>query len=180
MVRCPDPSTSYDMHGIVDGIARIVTRSNVKDSDALASWTPIYPPYLSDLRNATVSSGCTCVTQLSIHGTEINGLKYSPSQFFHTSYLGAVVERDLDAMEHPYHQHVYPFQLVGNGYGYYGKYNQVGDWQDVVRGFGPVRYSPNEFTGKLMIHCHTLNHEDRGMMAVEYVSDQSGSCGCGW
>lgn len=92
----------------------------------------------------------------------------------HQTYIGAVVERDVAAVQHPYHQHVYPFQLVG---GSSSTYYAIGDWHDVVKGRFNVRYSPDRYSGKLMIHCHRLVHEDRGMMAVEQILD-SGSCGC--
>lgn len=174
MIRCPDPSTRYTITGLAGGFATVVTTSTVIDSDDLESWTPSYPAYLTDLRGATVSSGCSCETELN--GRQVNGISF-PSQenFLHTSYLGAVVERSLDSRNHPYHQHVYPFQLIGSGFS--STYNAVGDWQDVVKGRGAIRFSPTEITGKLMLHCHRLVHEDRGMMAMELVG-ASGSCSC--
>lgn len=179
MVRCPTPNTSYAMNGIVDGIAYIQTSGTTVNSAALASWTPTYPSYLSDLRGQTVSSGCNCQTQLA--GRTINGFSFPNlaamgEQYLHVSYLGAVVARQLSSNAHPYHQHVYPFQLVGNGFN--GNYNRVGDWHDTVKGTGEIRFRPTDFTGKLMIHCHRLVHEDTGMMAMEYVGPVGNSCSC--
>jgi hypothetical protein len=174
MVRCPDPSTRYTVTGIVGGFATVVTTSTVIDSSDLESWTPAYPGYLTDLRGASVDDGCRCETELQ--GREVNRIPFpSDGRYLHVSYLGAVVERALDSTQHPYHQHVYPFQLIGNGFS--STYNAVGDWQDVVKGRGAIRFSPTEFTGKLMLHCHRLVHEDRGMMAMEFVG-ASGSCSC--
>ena len=46
-------------------------------------------------------------------------------------------------------------------------------------GGGTIRYSPTEFPGKLMVHCHRLIHEDLGMMATEQVGEQEGgTCTC--
>ena len=56
-------------------------------------------------------------------------------------------------------------------------YNAVGDWHDTLKGTGSVRFRPTEFTGKVMLHCHRLIHEDLGMMAMEKV-EASGTCSC--
>jgi len=175
MVRCPEASTTYNIDGIVSGFATIRTSSTDVNSASLQSWSPNYPDYLSDLRSTTPSSGCSC--QTSLRGMFVNGYSY-PSQesYLHTSYIGAVVQRNVEAVQHPYHQHVYPFQLVsGNSNTYFA----IGDWHDVVKGRFNVRYSPDRYSGKLMIHCHRLTHEDRGMMAMEQVLD-SGSCSCNY
>jgi len=173
MVRCPDPSTAYTIYGLEGGFATIQTSSVDVNSASLQSWSPTYPDYLTDLRNTAASSGCSCGT--SLRRTEVNGRSYPSSEsYLHQTYIGAVVERDIAAVQHPYHQHVYPFQLVG---GSSSTYNAIGDWHDVVKGRFNVRYSPDRYSGKLMIHCHRLVHEDRGMMAVEQILD-SGSCGC--
>lgn len=167
------------MNGIVDGIAYIQTSATTITREALASWTPTYPSYLSDLTSATVSSGCDCDTRLA--GQSINGFSFPDiasvgEEYLHGSYLGAVVARQLSANAHPYHQHVYPFQLVGAGFA--GNYYRVGDWHDTVKGTGEIRFRPTDFTGKLMLHCHRLVHEDRGMMAMEYVGPAGNSCFC--
>merc|ERR1712066_536826 len=35
---------------------------------------------------------------------------------------------------------------------------------------------PRKYTGKMMLHCHRLEHEDQGMMGIEYV--HGGECVC--
>ncbi|KAL3926225.1 MAG: hypothetical protein SGBAC_013560 [Bacillariaceae sp.] len=175
MVRCPDPSKNYAISGQGGTLATIATTTTVVESSDLEAWVAPYPAYLSDLRGATVSPDCSCTT--AFDGTDtVNGISFDYGLTLHTSYLGAVVERDMgaEADEHPYHQHVYPFQLTTG----YGGYNQIGDWHDVVMGDGTIRYSPTEFTGKLMIHCHRLIHEDLGMMAMEQVGEKGGTCTC--
>jgi len=175
MIRCPNTDTSYPINGIVDGLAYIQTSSTTASSTDLASWTPAYPPYLADLRSEAVTNGCTCSTRLA--GTQINGNSFPSGEIYlHTSSLNTIVARDLAANAHPYHQHVYPFQLIGNGFN--GGYYQIGDWHDTVKGTGEIRFRPTEFTGKLMLHCHRLVHEDRGMMAMEYVAETGNGCSC--
>jgi len=101
------------------------------------------------------------------------------------------VDRRTNASTHSYHQHVYPFQFVR-----YSQENQsgiaqvvqdyfrVGDWHDVIQMEGlegnvELRFHPREHLGLLMLHCHRLTHEDRGMMSWEYVYDSGdGVCDC--
>jgi hypothetical protein len=81
--------------------------------------------------------------------------------------------------EHAYHQHVHPFQLMTEdpeGSDYY----QIGDWHDTIDEGFTIRYQPTVFTGKMMIHCHNLVHEDEGMMGIEYIhpKDDQGTNEC--
>ena len=81
---------------------------------------------------------------------------------------------------HPFHVHVSPFWIVDivekNAAGelvsvkatnpYDPRLNR---WQDTVtlpsdKGSVTVRHRVSEFTGLYVIHCHILQHEDRGMM----------------
>ncbi|KAH8048863.1 ATPase [Aureococcus anophagefferens] len=57
-------------------------------------------------------------------------------------------------------------------------YFQVGDWHDSLAFEGGedarVRMSVDTFTGKMILHCHILEHEDEGMMAVYDVRGDEG------
>jgi len=133
---------------------------------------------------------------------------------------------------HPYHQHVYPFQLATGIDDADEPYFRLGDWHDVYMhewrfgfyvnalGFtsdgvppdtrngtywggyeenvGPylpsgaqdlsvyqrertwtMRYTPRKFYGNLIVHCHILDHEDIGMMSLEYILPQrNATCMC--
>eukprot|EP00640_Fibrocapsa_japonica_P005765 CAMPEP_0113951142 /NCGR_PEP_ID=MMETSP1339-20121228/84574_1 /TAXON_ID=94617 /ORGANISM="Fibrocapsa japonica" /LENGTH=103 /DNA_ID=CAMNT_0000959279 /DNA_START=159 /DNA_END=467 /DNA_ORIENTATION=+ /assembly_acc=CAM_ASM_000762 len=90
------------------------------------------------------------------------------------------------APNHPFHLHTSPFQLVGNTYED-NVFFQNGDWHDTflnpgVRGEVTVRYRPTDFVGTMVLHCHILEHEDKGMMAVAgVVAEQGGGRdGQGW
>ena len=210
LVKCP--AGEY----IVTGprgvpLARLVVAASPDGSSSstvtnLPSWTPTYPPYLEDLRQSPPSPNCSCAIHFDRRA--VNGRSYNSGDILHQSYIGAVVEREVRARNHPYHQHVYPFQIQqgfginGNGGGggrdndnrrddndngnrdndnhSSGNFYQAGDWHDSVDGTGILRYRPTEFTGKLMFHCHRLVHEDEGMMAMEYVheADEGNSVGC--
>ena len=75
--------------------------------------------------------------------------------------------------EHPFHIHVNAFQLTRKGPT--GADEVV--WKDtlMVHGADPVKYRTirsryEDFTGKFVLHCHILPHEDEGMMqAVEIL-----------
>lgn len=198
LVRCPEHGVVHDVHGPKGRvIAKLVitTASSSDDDDddtnddddTLQPWTPVYPAYLRDLRHTVASSGCTCPTVLT--GRTVNGRSYRVEDVSHQSYLGAVVERHLVTGHHPYHQHVYPFQVI-SGLGAEDDENdeddrgnvfyRVGDYHDTVTGTGVIRYQPLEFTGKIMVHCHRLIHEDEGMMSMEWVhgSDHEGAAKC--
>ncbi len=85
--------------------------------------------------------------------------------------LGAVEEWEIynQTFEpHPFHIHVNPFQMVEGG----GV--QPGVWLDTVEipPYQRIRFRTRfrSYTGTFVFHCHTLNHEDAGMMqGVEVV-----------
>ena len=72
---------------------------------------------------------------------------------------------------HPLHIHIIPFQITAMNAGCCNNgYFQEGDWHDTLmlpdsQGDITVRLNLDKFTGKAVIHCHILEHEDQGMMA---------------
>ena len=86
--------------------------------------------------------------------------------------LGTVEEWTLtntSTEQHPFHIHVNDFQVISIG----GKPYDAHGLQDTVR-LEPkqdvvIRTRFTDFTGKFVFHCHILNHEDLGMMAVVEV-----------
>jgi FtsP/CotA-like multicopper oxidase with cupredoxin domain len=80
--------------------------------------------------------------------------------------------RILPATIHPLHLHIYPMQLIGiwrnnalvrQNCGNY----RVGEWYDTIM-YGidtcVVRFRTADYGGKLVFHCHRLDHEDQGAM----------------
>jgi len=156
-----------------------------------------FPPYLQDARQKPVDPACSCDTILNSNvDNSINGVKYQPNKAVHTIKLNEVVERTIIGVnKHPYHQHVYPFQL-NSGFAEdewtadkngnildasQGGYFMNGDWHDNIRTVNQetitVKYQTHEILGKMMLHCHRLNHEDSGMMSQEKIS-RTGKCEC--
>ena len=102
MVRCPNPSSTYTIKDGGNTLATISTSANTVTSTSFQPWTVTYPDYLQDLTNTPASSGCACVT--SFGGREVNGKPFSPNNStpLHEGYLGAVLERRIEAGDHPY------------------------------------------------------------------------------
>jgi FtsP/CotA-like multicopper oxidase with cupredoxin domain len=107
----------------------------------------------------------------------ICGNEFDPSRQPLEIKLGAVDEFVLSTLNavkprhHPFHMHVNPFQQIA-----------VNNtplahpiWRDtvIVEKDQPVtvRMRPVTFTGESVIHCHILDHEDRGMMMKFRIVD---------
>jgi len=85
-------------------------------------------------------------------------------------------------------EHVYPFQLIDFGQDLGDDatrdYFQIGDYHDSL--FTPfnnetvIRYLPEEFLGRMAVHCHRMSHSDQGMLTAEDVVDPAngGTCTC--
>merc|ERR1740138_1908104 len=87
------------------------------------------------------------------------------------------------ANAHPFHMHVNPYQITAmTDASYGGGYFTTGDWHDtllVADGGGglstTVRTQTDTFTGKVVIHCHILEHEDEGMMGYISITGTEGA-----
>jgi len=191
MVRCSTAGT-YEFLDFEEKIMLTinVSGSTVSSSD-LDAWAPEYPAYLTDLTSTSSTNGCDCETAFRRCDDDddkfcVNGELFDKSVYIHTVEFGSVVEREIRGMNrHPYHQHVYPFQLVDGVNNLndadQNTYFQTGDWHDVIsidtNRAVTARYVADVHDGVLMLHCHILTHEDEGTMAQELVID-GGSCAC--
>jgi FtsP/CotA-like multicopper oxidase with cupredoxin domain len=99
----------------------------------------------------------------------INGKSFDANRVDVAPKLGTVEEwtlRNTSEEQHPFHIHVNDFQVVsvdGEPYDAKGLQDTVPllPGKDVV-----IRTRFADYTGKFVFHCHILNHEDAGMMAV--------------
>jgi FtsP/CotA-like multicopper oxidase with cupredoxin domain len=68
--------------------------------------------------------------------------------------------------DHPFHIHTNAFQVVSEN----DRSPRFSAWRDVVNvPMGEsvrIRISFQDFSGRTVYHCHILDHEDLGMMAV--------------
>jgi FtsP/CotA-like multicopper oxidase with cupredoxin domain len=124
-----------------------------------------------DLSGAPVAMRRTIVFSENAAGTTffINGKVFDPNRVDTRVRLNTVeewtVRNDADE-EHTFHLHTNAFQVMSVN----GRPNHARSWQDTVnlpaQGRVTVRIHFTDFPGRTVYHCHILNHEDRGMMAV--------------
>ncbi len=100
----------------------------------------------------------------------INGREFDADRTDVAIRAGDVEEWTLtnsSPMDHPVHLHVWPMQVITGGDG--GPQDEP-RWADVVNvpAFGQVavRVAFDDVTGRTVLHCHILDHEDLGMMAT--------------
>ena len=107
-----------------------------------------------------------------------DGQEFDPNRVDQEVALGTVEEWTLtnaSPMEHPFHLHVWPMQVVDAP-----DVDPSGppDWRDVVivpaYGQVTVRIRFADFDGRAVYHCHILDHEDHGMMGIIQAGPPTG------
>lgn len=133
-------------------------------------------PAPTDLRGSTVTARRELDFAMgmgmnggSMMGFTINGQEFDPGRLDTTVLAGSVEEwtlRNGSGMDHPFHLHVWPMQIVAQG----GAAETDVVWRDVVNvpagGQVAVRIGFADFAGRTVYHCHILDHEDAGMMGT--------------
>jgi suppressor of ftsI len=124
-----------------------------------------------DLTHAPIAARRTIVFSENPAGTVfyINGKVFDMNRIDIQSKLNTVEEwtaRNDSNEEHSFHVHVDAFQLMSvNGVPHQG--HGLQDTASIPpKGQIVVRIHFTDFTGRTVLHCHILNHEDAGMMAV--------------
>jgi FtsP/CotA-like multicopper oxidase with cupredoxin domain len=99
----------------------------------------------------------------------IDGQQFDPDRVDQSVRLEAVEEWTIvndDVADHVFHIHTNPFQVTRIN----GEPLATPVWLDtvVVPREGSVTYRTRflDFTGKLVLHCHMMNHEELGMMQI--------------
>jgi len=95
--------------------------------------------------------------------------------------VGEVQEWFLSGIRfHPFHLHINPYQIVQM---WNDPYYMPGDWHDVIlptgSGSATVRLNIDRFTGRMIAHCHLLEHEDNGMMGYLNITGEEGTTWAG-
>ncbi len=98
---------------------------------------------------------------------------FDPSRTDITTRLGRVEDwtiRNSSSMDHPFHLHVWPFQVVARTDGA----TITPGWKDTVNVPAgesvTLRIPLTDIRGRTVYHCHILDHEDLGMMGVIRVA----------
>ena len=102
----------------------------------------------------------------------ICGRRFDPDRVDQRIALGAIEEWTVvneHDNDHIFHIHTNPFQMVAIN----GEKLAERDWRDtvVVPRNGSVTFRSRflDFTGRFVLHCHMMNHEELGMMQVVEV-----------
>ena len=155
-------------------------------------FIPARPDYLADLTDGSMpppGPRQPLIEKwdllLGVGGLNLNGIPYAKGTFLKEISTGAIQEWRLNpshatgGTRHPFHLHVWPFQIVSLPNATAGKneYYQVGDWHDMSQiglelaagSDAVIRFQTATFNGSVVMHCHILAHEDQGMMGVVNV-----------
>jgi FtsP/CotA-like multicopper oxidase with cupredoxin domain len=153
------------------GAADILTLS-VEGEGRRGSGLPQLPPARPDLAAQPIAA--TREVTFSMQGMSflIDGRPFEMSRTDVRARLGTTEEwtiRNVSTMDHPFHLHVWPFQVVAQSKGL-----PPPGWKDVVNvpagGWVKIRVRFDSFAGRTVYHCHILDHEDMGMMATIEVA----------
>lgn len=120
-----------------------------------------------DLFSASEKVVSSRVVTLSGHMTPtIDGKLFDPNIVNFTAKKGTVQQwtiKNTTPMFHPIHIHTWGFQVNGEQ-----------GWQDVVvvppNSEKVIRIAFDDYSGTTVLHCHILDHEDTGMMAIIKVN----------
>lgn len=101
-----------------------------------------------------------------------DGKAFDPKRVDQNVKFGAIEEWTISnpsTMDHPFHLHVWPFQVADDGNG-----NFLQGWHDTINlpagKTVKIRIPFVDIKGTTVYHCHILDHEDGGMMGIVKVS----------
>ena len=142
--------------------------------DGSSGWVGRATP-VEDLRGTAVDTGRTIAMSgggagMAMTEFGFDGRTFDPGRVDQRLRLGTVEEWTVTnptTMDHPFHLHVWPMQVVAAA----DLDESAGpQWRDVVvvpaGGRVTVRVPVRRFGGRTVYHCHVLDHEDLGMMGV--------------
>ncbi len=181
------PVNRGGMSGMMSGAGQpnqqAVTLGTFIVAGATVAGLPALPPHPKprDLSTATIAARRQLTFAMGMGGTAggmrggmggmggmsftIDGRPFDPARIDTNVTAGTVEEwilTNTSPMDHPIHLHVWPMQVMD------GSAQPV--WRDVVnvpaRSSVRVRIPFEDFSGRTVYHCHILDHEDAGMMAI--------------
>jgi FtsP/CotA-like multicopper oxidase with cupredoxin domain len=138
---------------------------NPYNTDGVSTWAATRPEYLRDLTNESNVN----TESISMGARTVKGSNYG-GKFDHMTpnvILGVtdVQEWSLSGnVQHPFHLHVYHVQAMSSDRDF-----EAGEYYDVVASQMDVRFDLNAatstpYSGRTIMHCHILAHEDQGAM----------------
>lgn len=165
-LRCPTAGTYTIQASGSNTVATLRVRAGATTgatpfTASNTTWTPRRPYYLQDLSSSPVNH----TMEIALSYNTINGVSYSESTPLGTLTYGSVEEWTLvNAEFHSYHGHVHHAQVQScPGF-------DTGEFYDTIMptdSFSPcvVRFRVADYSGKVVVHCHTIMHAEMGAMA---------------
>jgi len=158
-------------------IGRLADGPTAVGISTLPERLPGPPQFYPDLRSAKPDGFNSVRLSNAAGDNNVNGWPYNGSVSY-TMPHGSVQEWVISGGEgvglqkqHPYHQHMSHFQIVASSIDT-GGLVALGDYRDTVPLYADLNFTIRfiaPFTGRMMVHCHVLKHEDRGMMTLAEV-----------
>lgn len=173
-VRCSANSTLNVANGTVANIVVAGTPdSGPSPYDNGNDWSALRPGYLRDLRGETSLN----LERINMGARAVNGSKFDINVPAFSVTADQVQEWEIKgAVNHPFHLHVYHFQAQDGCGGDF----EPGEYYDTLAGSCAVRFDLNEatsspYSGRTIMHCHILEHEDQGAMTWVNVIGGTGA-----
>ncbi len=126
-------------------------------------WSAWRPTYLRDLR--TVPDTDVNFDSVSMGARTINGSKWDINVPTFSKIADMAQEWSIGgATNHPFHLHIYHVQALASASDF-----EAGEYYDVIAANMDVRFdlssaTSSPYDGRAVLHCHILDHEDRGAM----------------
>jgi FtsP/CotA-like multicopper oxidase with cupredoxin domain len=169
---------------LATSVVKVTATEGAADEPILAPWEPIRPYYLQDLRAANVLKADEFDIDLSFTGmindTPFGGHDAEPLV---TVEIGTVVEWGIRNIKtHPFHMHINHMQLQGpfKNWELAPGWYQPGDFVDLISlpDSAIVRFRPERYVGRALMHCHVYEHAEQGMSAyLQITGDGYGALG---
>jgi len=187
-----DTGLAVTVEETTDRMLTLVTESSVAPTPTMDPEIEPFavrrPCYLADLTKVTVAKENTHsvdLPQLYPMMIKVDGKGYiwgheQPPALAEIP-VGQIQEWHVTGIRyHPLHAHVNPYQITSI---FNDPYYHVGDWHDTFfptgTGFATIRFNIDTFTGKMITHCHLLEHEDNGMMGWFKITGKEGTTWAG-
>lgn len=170
-IACRVPGTSgiwYRVNSKCDEEPLVVLEVSKGPSElgVLEDWISPRPSHLQNLAKLDMQDTWNITISKE---TGINGVMYDHERPIQTFEFGQYHQWQIyNTDRHPFHLHIYHMQIVTPGG--CGNIFEEGEWYDTISADADVadhctvRFRMDAFSGRTVLHCHQLSHEDLGVM----------------
>ena len=172
-------------------------------ANALPTSFATYPNYLTDLRSlannqvdrpvsgsdgsnintirfngGSDETGAHGVNNIAFKGFDADeSIRYQAGVMRVNRTVRVTLGGNANGALHPYHQHINHFQMQADD-ACNGQMYRSGEWRDVAPAQGTeIRWVNDRYSGEVVMHCHILQHEDKGMMALYRICNETETTG---